>query len=452
MPALVLRLIGIVTSLFTLAACERPPPRITDIPLPRHVYVWQRTHHAAVAASLRAHAPEFASVVALAAEVSWTKPKSSANAQTSAPLSPSPASRNSPFVSAPQISHVPLDWPALATARHVGLALRLNSYAGPFSRDDVTTRALISLARELLADAAKHHVAIVELQIDFDAATAKLAGYREWLLALRTAVAPVPLTFTALPAWLHSSEFPALARTADHYVLQVHSIERPSHADTRATLCDPVAARAAIEHAARLGVPFRVALPTYGYTLAFDRHSGRFAALSADGPAPAWRDDPAYHVRELAADPAALAALVRSLHADRPAALTGVIWYRLPVDGDRLNWSWPTLAAVASGRAPAPHLVAEWHTTAAGLIEISLVNRGDGDFAGPVRLGTSWSDVHRLGADALGQFAITAETARSLRLAAPALRLAAGQRRPAGWLRLSPPDTTAAQVHVALEN
>jgi hypothetical protein len=436
-PTLVFRLVGIIVSLFTLAACERPPARVAATPLPREVYVWQRTHHPAVASALRAHAAEFATVVVLAAEVSWGKPTPSTPAR------------------APQITRVSLDWSALAAAPQVGLALRLNAHSGPFARDDGTTRALVALARELLAEAAAHRVRIAELHIDFDAATAKLAGYREWLLALRTAVAPVPLTFTALPTWLNSPDFPALARTANHYVLQVHSVERPSRVDTPATLCDPIAARAAIERAAIVGVPFRVALPTYGYTLAFDRVTGRFAALSAEGPAPAWRDNPAYLVRELSADPTALAALVRSLEADRPAALTGIIWYRLPVDGDRLNWSWPTLsavAAVAAGRAPSPRLVVELHATAAGLAEISLVNRGDGDFAGPVRLAASWRDAHRLGADALGHFAITAETARSLRLTAPALRLAAGQRRPAGWLRLSMPDTTAAHVHVALEN
>jgi hypothetical protein len=433
-PAPVLRLAGIIVSLFTLGACERPPARVADAPLPREIYVWQRTHPASVAAALRAHAPAFATVVVLAAEVSWGKPTPSTPART------------------PRISRVALDWPALAAAPQVGLALRLNAHSGPFARDDATTRALVDLARERLAEAATHRIRIAELQIDFDAATAKLAGYREWLVALRTAVAPVPLTFTALPTWLNSPDFPALARAADHYVLQVHSVDRPSRADTPATLCDPVAARTAIERAARLGVPFRVALPTYGYTLAFDRATGRFAALSAEGPAPAWRDDPAYILRELSADPVALAALVRSLHADHPAALTGIIWYRLPVEGDRLNWSGPTLAAVAAGRTPAPRLVAEWHATAEGLAEISLVNRGDGDFAGPVRLAASWRDAHRLGADALGHFAITAETARSLRLTAPALRLAAGQRRPAGWLRLSPPDTTATHVHVVLEN
>ena len=54
----------------------------------------------------------------------------------------------------------------------------------------------------------------------------------------------------------------------------------------------------------------------------------------------------------VAADPDALARLVRGWMVDRPAALTGIIWYRLPVAGDTRNWSWPTLARVSAGEAP----------------------------------------------------------------------------------------------------
>jgi hypothetical protein len=36
-------------------------------------------------------------------------------------------------------------------------------------------------------------------------------------------------------------------------------------------------------------VPFRVALPTYGYVLAFDRND-KFIRLSAEGPAKEWPD------------------------------------------------------------------------------------------------------------------------------------------------------------------
>ena len=69
---------------------------------------------------------------------------------------------------------------------------------------------------------------MAELQIDFDAAESKLAGYREWLVALRSRVGTTRLVFTALPAWLRHEEFRALAQAADGFVLQVHSLERPA--------------------------------------------------------------------------------------------------------------------------------------------------------------------------------------------------------------------------------
>ena len=33
-----------------------------------------------------------------------------------------------------------------------------------------------------------------------------------------------------------------------------------------------------------------------------------------------------------------------------------LLWYRVPVSRDSLNWSWPTLAAVMAGRAPVHRL------------------------------------------------------------------------------------------------
>lgn len=417
LPALVLSFV------LPFAACERPPARSTA-PLAHDVYVWQRAHTAPVADALRAHGAAFHSVATLAAEVSWKK-------SAAGPV--------------PGIARVPLDWSALASAPRVGLALRINTHPGPFARDDASARTLVHLARTLLAEAEAQGVRPTELQIDFDAATGKLAGYREWLIALRAAIAPLPLVFTALPAWLRSAEFPALARATDGFVLQVHSLTRPARADAPFALCDSGAALAAIDHAARLGVPFRVALPTYGYTLAFAT-DGRFAGLSAEGPQPAWRDD--FSLREVRAEPAPLAALVRTLGTEHPAALTGIIWYRLPISGDRLNWSWPTLAAVMAGRAPTPQLVAQPRPDGPGLFALTITNTGDGDFTGPVHLTARWHDAEAAAADALDVFAITTETPRSLRLASPAFRLAAGESRPAGWLRL-PPSTAP---HVSLEN
>ncbi|MBI3886954.1 MAG: DUF3142 domain-containing protein [Opitutae bacterium] len=409
-----------------IARSEISPPRPTH-PLAHDIYVWQRQHGPAVSASVRAHAATFQTVVALAAEISWEK---------------------SPAASAPTplLTRVALDWSSLATAPRLGLALRINARPGRPTRADDGLSTVLALTRAVLADAAAHRVRVAELQIDCDAPTSRLADYRLWLEALRAAVAPVPLVFTALPAWLDSPDFATLARSADGFVLQVHSVTRPRDARAPFSLCDPAAALAAIARAARVGVAFRVALPTYGYFFAF-APDGRFAGLAAEGPRRDW--DASFTVREVQADPGELARLVRALATDPPSALTGVIWYRLPVATDSLNWSWPTLAAVMQGRPPVPRLRLDPRATAAGLTEIFLHNDGDGDLAAPVRLRIRWAGSPPLAADALGPFSITQEDAASLVLAAPLCRLPAGRHAPVGWLRLTP---TARPPDVSLEN
>lgn len=395
-----------------LAACRRETPRATG-PLPHEIYVWQRAHRPALTDALTAHAPAFQSVIVLAAEVSW---------------------RKSPTVSAPDITRVAINWKPLASsARRVGLALRLNAFSGPFSANDATSRALVALSQQLLADAAAHGVTITELQLDFDAATSKLAGYREWLRALRPALAPVPLVFTALPTWLQSADFRPLAEAADSFVLQVHSLERPASRDAAFSLCDPIVARRAIERAARIGVPFRVALPTYSYQFAFDA-AGRFAGLSAEGPRPQW--NATFTLREARANPVELAQLVAELRASRPATLTGLLWYRLPIATDALNWSWPTLAAVMQGRAPRAQLevFAETHD---GLSRFTVRNTGDDDLIAPLRLDVRWSDARLVAADGQNGFAIAHETPDSLQLTSASTRLPPQSVLRSGWLRLS---------------
>src|SRR5439155_25472501 len=141
--------------------------------------------------------------------------------------------------------------------------------------------------------------------------------------------------------------------------------------------CDPHLARRSVERAGRLGIPFRVALPTYGYAFAFDP-TGNFIGLSAEGPSRNWPEGSL--LREAPAQPDAMARLVNEWTVDRPDALRGIIWYRLPVTGDRRNWSWPTLAAVMAGRVPVAKLSADLRKPQPGLAEIDLINEGDGDY------------------------------------------------------------------------
>ncbi|QYM80027.1 DUF3142 domain-containing protein [Horticoccus luteus] len=403
-----------------LATSCRPAPPASSAPLRSSAYVWQRVHSPAVAAAVTAHAPDFSRLVVLAAEIDWRG-------------------------DTPVITRINLDYSTLATVPSLGLALRIRGYHGSFLADAPAAQSILTLARSLLDDARAVGLAPAELQLDFDAGERQLGGYRQWLQTVRDAHLGTALTFTALPAWLAQlDDFSALAHSADGFVLQVHSLSRPGSAQgDLPPLCDPVAARRAVLRAARVNVPFRVALPTYGYAVA-TTPDGKFVGLSAEGPAPDWPANVV--VRELRADPTALAALVADWTTRHPASLTGIIWYRLPVAGDQRNWRWPTLRAVMAGRAPLAQLSLETHFSADGLLELSATNTGDDDFAAPVHATLAWTGAQRLAADALPPAHLAHETPASLVWQAPALALAPGERRSLGWVRFSSPPTS---VHVS---
>lgn len=292
-------------------------------PLRQEVYVWQRAWTKPVRDAVAQHATNFAAIAVLRAEISW-----SSNRQ-------------------PQLIRANVDYETLAQARRpVGLALRIGPYAGPFT-NDAAARFITDTAGRIVADARTNGVTLAELQIDFDCAESKLDGYRGWVEAIQRRVAPLPVTITALPSWLDSHAFKRLAGVATNYVLQVHSAARPKDSTTPFTLCDPRAARRAVESAGRIGVPFRVALPTYGYQMAFAA-DGKFISLSAEGPRPNWPTNAL--IRNVESDAPELAELVRGWTSSRPAAMRGVIWYRLPVASDKFNWNWPKLDGVMTGR------------------------------------------------------------------------------------------------------
>ena len=384
--------------------------RAQEVKLPQSAYVWQRQWNPALVASLNQAATNLSGVCVLAAEIGWERKQ-------------------------PVVVRVPVDYAALKRLPcPVGLALRIGAFAGPFAEDDEAAKVILGLAAALLREAKAREVSVRELQIDFDAAESKLAGYRVWVEALRRRIAPVPVVITTLPSWLNSPAFAPLVQAADAFVLQVHSFERPADLRAPFTLCEPAAARHAVERAGLLGRPFQVALPTYGYLVAFDA-AGKFVGLSAEGPVKTWPAN--VRLREVRTDPAAMAELVRHWSGTRPATLTGVIWYRLPTERDALNWRWPTLAAVMQGRAPQAKLTAELRRPEAGLVEVELTNTGEADHAGPVAVVLRWPAGALLASDALGGFGKVDATARSLQLRAQgqSLRLAPGERRAVGWLR-----------------
>ena len=384
-------------------------------------YVWQRAWTDPVREAVRQQGGRFGSVVVLAAEVTWT------------PAGPKPV-------------RVDVDYEELRRlGRPVGIALRIGAYRGAFDEDDQTARWLADLAASLWTRAVEAGVEIGEIQLDFDCPESKLAGYARWVRAIRSRHPPAPVTITALPCWLDRRAFRELAGQVNHYVLQVHSFQRPRGPDGPFTLCDPAAARRAVEQAGRIGAPFRVALPTYSYLAAFDPDGG-FVGVSAEGPAQSWPEGAI--LRTVEADPAAMAALVRGWTRDRPAAMTGVIWYRLPTRADRMNWPWPTLEAVMAGRTPAPSLQAVATRGESGTVEIELANVGDAASCGRVTVEVRYRGTLEA-SDALGGFQRVDDAPGRMvfsRSEGPAGRLGPGRRMLIGWIRLGSDTEVSAHV------
>jgi hypothetical protein len=371
-------------------------------------YVWQRVWNQPVQEAVATHATNFSKLVFLAAEITWRGQQ-------------------------PQVIRVPITYAAM-TNLNVGLALRIGPFTGPFLSTNQTTTFLGNLAKSLVSEAKVGGINPRELQIDFDCADSKLDGYRTWVEVLRHRIAPVPLTITVLPGWLGQSSFGRLVAATDGYVLQVHSLAKPRSATAPFTLCDPVEAKRAVELAGTFGVPFRVALPTYGYLMAFDS-SGKFIGLSAEGPNRNW--PPNAQLREIRSDPVALGQLARFFATNHPASLGGIIWYRLPVAVDNLNWRWPTLSAIVAGHEPREQFHAAMHRVEAGLVEISLVNDGELDISSRLALEVRWSDARLIAGDGTRDYELAEANASAARFQNQSShRLPAGETQAVGWLRL----------------
>lgn len=330
-----------------LAGCEideAPASPRTSGPLEHSAYVWQRAW-TQVGPAIEQRGSSFAALLILAAE-----------------LEPGRAAHE-------------VAWEAEALEEAgvpIGLVVRVGAGAlGPEA-------LALALAQVERADAAE--LALAELQIDYDCPSARLAEYAAWLAELREALRgrELALTITALPDWLDHAALGELLAHTEGWVLQVHSLA-PPHEGSR-SLVDLDAARDAVERAAKLGRPFRVALPTHHYLVA----KGSTSRLASVAPRArvAAEQAPLHATRErfdlVGAEPDAIAELLASWQADRPPELIGVVWFRLPVAGDRFAWSWPTLRAVMAARPP--HVEIGLEVCRVGeLSELALVNRGEAD-------------------------------------------------------------------------
>jgi len=397
------------------------PPTATG-PLPQQAYVWQRSWSPAVIEAVQEDG-ELERLVALGAEVVFS-------------------------ADGPRVTRTAVDFEAL---RRRGVPLGLALRIGPVSDPAAHLPLLTSLAVELVAEARAHGPSPAELQLDFDAPESRLAGYAPVLAAVREAVAPVPLTLTVLPSWLpHEDAFRRLLDVADGFVLQVHSLELPEDPGDHITLCDPDRARRDVARAARFGRSFRVALPTHSYLVALDA-DGHVLDVAAEDlpedPGTGRVPDPAVRWVEARSDPVAMVELVQGWRRDRPAELAGVVWFRLPTREDRRAWRPETFRAVLAGRVPQGRVEVEQRHPRPGLLEVDLVNRGDGPAPLPATVRLDWRGVPLAG-DAVagyrwkdparttsGEHASGGELTREAADPTAAAWLEPGERRTVAWVR-----------------
>lgn len=264
------------------------------------------------------------------------------------------------------------------------------------------------------------HLAGVE--IDHDCATARLPAYAELLGELRRQLpATLKLSITALPAWLASPQLETLLSRVDSAVLQVHAVSDP-----RRGLFDPALARDwARRWSERTDKPFLLALPAYGVALV----DSRDGAAQVESEAPLRQGGAR---RELQAEPQQVAELLAELRDDPPAGLSGIIWFRLPLAGDRRAWPIDTLLAVVRGQPLRPALALQVQQNGP-LSELQLVNRGNLASALPAHIELPAQGC--AAADGLGAYRVTS-SAQGLHfsLSHPG-QLAAGSQRALGWAR-----------------
>lgn len=398
-----------------LTACDKPVPRA----LTKEAYVWQRTPSEALDRALQ-KGDMLDGLHVLAAEVSFQG-------------------------GGIQVQRSRLPWKSLAALqRPMGLVIRISKAEGGLGTGQVD--AIRSLTESLLAEARSAGAVCGEVQIDYDCADSKIRSYAEFLEGLAKTMPEVPLAFTALPSWLDRHGFNRLAKSTGNYVLQVHSLRLPKANDSRAVLFERRAALKAIILAERHRIPFRVALPTYRCAVVFDAEGQKVAVVSETDP-PVLEEGMKMVVGD--SNPAELAGFVHDLEQRRSRWLTGILWYRLPVETDRMNWAWPTFVAVNAGQVPEARMEVSLAPQKQGYSRIEIRNRGDGPGIAPAEIVVSWEGGKLEAADGLGGYSLATDIQpKSCRLISTRdTELPPGETMIAGWVRLADPQSLSVTIN-----
>lgn len=305
-------------------------------------YVWQRQWSEGVERAVRDCGDDFGQICYLAAEREGAE-----------------GGRNGWRWVKPDFKSIPRGALKVAAALRVGVTA---------TRLELEAEDILKAAARVVREAAEGGVGLAELHLDLDCPSSRLGEYAALMGRLAATPGPLRWVVTVLPDWLGHPDFVRLVQAAGRYVLQVHALQLPGPDKDSVPVCDPARARRWVAEASAVGVPFRVALPTYASRVFFDAAGKILDVAGEDGAG----QGPAGSVRMVLArsDAASLAGLIREWRGAVPAFCGGVIWYRLPVEGDRWNWSMDALRKVMAGNDPGASLRVKARRNDTGFYEL----------------------------------------------------------------------------------
>lgn len=380
---------AVLALILILSACKTP-----DSPLSHEVYVWQRQWMSQHAAALAESHDSFVALRILAAQIHPQEGEVRARVDTAL---------------------------LAADTRPVVLVLRVDGEMSALNAQQIG--ALLTSVSDAWRSAG---VNLRGIEIDFDCARSRLDAYAKLLAGLRAQFdSGLRLSITALPAWIGSPALIDVLAQVDEAVLQVHSVSAPDQG-----LFDAQRARGWIVDFAKVSPrPFVLALPAYSTALIGNGDGRLLVESEVSVPLAGARS-------ELSVDPQLMRDFLDRLERDRPSRLSGIVWFRLPLPGDRRAWSLPMLEAVVQGHELQARIDVQWRESGAAF---DLVLRNDGTLDSEVPATVSVKAEHCTAADGVGGYQLISRGDRYLFQRREAARLAAGAERVIGWLRCTSP-------------
>jgi len=326
---------------------------MTSGDIPQEVYVWQRVWTDEVVSAVEKYSPEFNKSIFLAAEISY---------------------RGDSDTWTCQAFQDPIEY-AQQDPTNYGLAFRIqtNAAQSKWSNNSLTK----------VDEFIQLHIGNVStIQIDYDCPSKKLADYIKLMAHLRKKFPNKKLEITCLPDWLNKSTFSELIGKTDRYIMQVHGVS--GHGKGQA-LCDTIHTQKVAHQCAQLGHPFLIALPTYRHAISYSQN-GTIQSVASEG------NFHSSNYEIVSANAPQISSLIKLWQQQRPELMQGVIWYRLPVITDKMNWTSDTFQKTRNGESIDPaDLDFKVSLNTNGSYQLSLTNNSSQHLDWPKTLDLTWS-------------------------------------------------------------